>query len=233
MLARDSGTTIAYWLSGENIPITASQGTFGAVALTPKNLGALTVLSHQLVRQVDAVAEQVVMFELAAAMAAAFDRAALNGSGASGEPLGVLNMTGIGSVSGTNLGHAGLVEFQGDLIDAEVEAGANSSGYLTTATVAKLLKGRYIGAGAVPLWSGNLWDGEIEGLSAAATKQMPAATMLFGDFSQVVIGEWGQLTLDLNPYENFAVGKISVRAWYTADIAVRHPAAFSVAKTIT
>lgn len=233
VLARESAEGTAYWLPTEGTPATESQQTFGAVSLRPKNLVGIMVLSQQLVRQVSPAVEQALMASLGKTVGKAYDRGGINGSGASGEPTGILNTAGLGTVVGTSLGHAGLVELQSDLADSEVEASAETASYITTPTVAKLLKGRYIGSGAVPLWSGNLWRGEIEGLAASATKQMPAATMLFGDFSQVVIGDWGGLSIEVNPYHHFPSGKVSMRAWYTADVAVRHPAAFSAAVSIT
>jgi hypothetical protein len=57
--------------------------------------------------------------------------------------------------------------------------------------------------------------------------------MLFGDFSQLVIAEWGALELDVNPYANFAAGISGVRAFYTVDIGVRYAAAFSYSTAIT
>jgi len=233
VLARESTAGTAYWLPTEGSGATETQQTFGAVTLRPKNIVGLTVLSQQLVRQVSPAVEAELMRSLGRTVGCAFDRGGISGSGASGEPTGILNTAGLGSAVGTSLGHAGLVELQSDLADGEVEANEATTGYLTTPTVAKLLKGRYIGAGAVPLWSGNLWRGEIEGLAASATKQMPASTMLFGDFSQAVIGDWGGLSIEVNPYHQFPSGKISIRAWYTADVAVRHPAAFSFASSIT
>jgi len=233
VLARESTAGTAYWLPTEGSGATETQQTFGAVTLRPKNIVGLTVLSQQLVRQVSPAVEAELMRSLGSTVGCAFDRGGISGSGASGEPTGILNTAGLGSAVGTSLGHAGLVELQSDLADGEVEANEATTGYLTTPTVAKLLKGRYIGAGAVPLWSGNLWRGEIEGLAASATKQMPASTMLFGDFSQAVIGDWGGLSIEVNPYHQFPSGKISIRAWYTADVAVRHPAAFSFASSIT
>ena len=233
VLARESATGTAYWLPTEGSAATESQQTFGAVTLRPKNLVGLTVLSQQLVRQVSPAVEAALMSSLGATVGCAFDRGGISGSGASGEPTGILSTSGLGTVVGTTLGHAGLVEMQSDLADGDVEANEATTGYLTTPTVAKLLKGRYIGTGADPLWRGNLWRGEIEGLQASATKQVPASTMLFGDFSQAIIGDWGSLMLEVNPFHNFPAGKISVRAWYTADIAVRHPAAFTAATSIT
>jgi hypothetical protein len=57
--------------------------------------------------------------------------------------------------------------------------------------------------------------------------------MAFGDWSQVVIGEWGVLELDVNPYADFKAGIVGLRAFYSCDVAVRYAGAFSKAATIT
>ena len=57
--------------------------------------------------------------------------------------------------------------------------------------------------------------------------------MLAGDFSQVVIGEWGTVEIEANPYANFQAGIVGVRAMYSCDVLVRYPAAFSIGTGIT
>jgi HK97 family phage major capsid protein len=66
-----------------------------------------------------------------------------------------------------------------------------------------------------------------------ASNQVPAANILFGDFSQVIIAEWGTLELEVNPFAGFQAGIIGVRAIYSIDIGVRYPAAFSLATSVT
>lgn len=57
--------------------------------------------------------------------------------------------------------------------------------------------------------------------------------MIFGDWSQVVIGEWGVLELAVNPNQDFAKGISAVRALYTMDVGVKYAAAFSISSSIT
>jgi len=58
--------------------------------------------------------------------------------------------------------------------------------------------------------------------------------MYFGDWSKVVVAEWGTLEIDTNPYgTGFGGGIISVRAIQSVDIGVRLPIAFSRAGSIT
>jgi hypothetical protein len=86
---------------------------------------------------------------------------------------------------------------------------------------------------ASPLWEGNVWDGQMCGFNAMSTNQMAAGTMLFGDWSQVVVGEWGVLEIEVNPYANFQAGIIGVRALVSIDVGLRYAGAFSYGAAMT
>jgi hypothetical protein len=83
-----------------------------------------------------------------------------------------------------------------------------------------------------PLWVGNIWDGTVIGFPAMSTNQLSDG-MIFGDWSELVIGEWGVLEVEVNPYANFQAGIIGVRAMYSMDVGVRRAFAFSYASSIT
>jgi hypothetical protein len=128
----------------------------------------------------------------------------INGSGASGQPLGIINTSGIGSVSGASLAYADVLEFQEDVTAVNALINPESSGYVATGTVASLLMQRVkFASTASPLWEGSILDGEVAGFKAMSSSQLPAANMIFGDWSQVVIGEWGVLEFVVNPFANF------------------------------
>lgn len=222
----------AYWLSTEATAITESQLTLGQLALTPKNIGAYTEISRQLMMQSSPAADSLVMNDLARVLALGIDLAGLEGSGASGQPTGISNTAGIGAVTGTSLAYAGILEFQSDV--AASNALAANCAYITTPAVAALLAQRQrFSSTDTPLWEGNLLDGKMSGFTAASTLQLTAASMMFGDFSQVVIGEWGQLEIALNPYANFTAAISGIRAIQTVDVGVRIAGAFSRSTSIT
>lgn len=231
-IPKQSATGSATWLANEASTISEINQTFVQIAMTPKSVGGYTEISRQLLLQSNPSAEGLVMADLAAVVALAIDLAGLNGSGGSGQPTGVLQTAGIGSVTGTSLDYADIVEFQTDVFAGN--ALSQGSAYVTTGAVAGLLKARVKYSGtASPLWDGRLEDAIVDGYRGMASNQMPAATMLFGDFSQVIIGEWGVLELELNPFANFQAGIVGVRAIASVDIAVRYPTAFSAASSIT
>lgn len=228
-----TGAATAYWLANEATAITESQQTIGQLALSPKTLGAYTEISRLLMLQSTPAADQLVMNDFAKVMALAVDLAALEGSGASGQPSGISVTAGIGSVTGTSLALAGVMEFQSDV--ATGNALTPGCAYVTTPAVASLLsqRARISSTDSVCLWRGNLLEGTVEGYRGRTTTQVTAASMVFGDFEQVVIAEWGFLEMALNPYANFTAAITGVRAIQSIDIGVRQAAAFSRATSIT
>ena len=65
------------------------------------------------------------------------------------------------------------------------------------------------------------------------TNQVDSGYMFFGDFSQVIEGEWGVLDMLVNPYILDKEGMIRITAYQSVDVGVRHAAAFSMASSIT
>ena len=231
---RQTGAATAAWLANEGTGVSESDQTFGQMALSPKNVAAYTELSRQLMMQSSPSAEMIVMNDLAAVVALAVDSAAIQGTGLTGQPTGIISTSGIGSVTGTTIAYSGILEFQTDVMAANALINAATSGYVCTPAVAALLAGRQRFASTdTPLWEGGLMDGRVAGFAAMSSTQMPASRLLFGDFSQLVIAEWGALELDVNPYANFPAGITGVRAFYTVDVGVRYAASFSYSTAIT
>ena len=227
------GPTFA-WQSTESSPAQESTPAFVQISASPKTCIAYHEMSRQAVNQFSPAAEQLFRAALADTVAVAGDQAALVGSGTLGQPLGISNTAGIGSVVGTAMDYTKLVELQLDVNDSNAAPNPSTLGYVTTPTVAALLKGRqrFVGTDS-PLWRGQIAQGEIEGCRAMSSKQMLAATMLFGDFSTVYLVEWGVLAIEVNPFADFKAGIVGIRALWSMDVIIPHPGAFSLASSIT
>lgn len=231
-IPKQSASGTAYWLSTEATAITESQQTFVQVAMSPKSVGGYTEISRQLLLQSNPSAEGLVMSDLAAVVGLAIDLAGLAGTGSGGQPTGIINTAGIGAVTGTSIAYAGILEFLTDTFGGN--ALFDSSGYVSTAAVAALLMARVkFSSTASPIWEGSLTNGRINGYRAMASNQVPSANLLFGDFSKTVIGEWGVLEIEVNPFANFPAGIVGVRAMASVDVAVRYPTAYSLATSVT
>jgi len=230
-IPKQTAAGTAYWLSNETTSATESNQTIGQLAMSPKTVGAYTEYSRQLMLQSAPAIDMLIMNDLARVLAIAVDLAALEGNGSSA-PVGIANTSGIGSVTGTSLAYEDILEFQTDV--AAANALAANCAYVTTPAVASLLAQRQKFSNTdTPLWEGGLIDGRVSGFRGVATNQVTAASMIFGDFAQVIIGEWGTLELAVNPVAGFAAGIVGIRAFQTVDVGIRYAGAFSRATSIT
>jgi hypothetical protein len=117
--------------------------------------------------------------------------------------------------------------------DAGIVDGARV-GWATTPTVARLLQTRHrVASTFSPLWTGSYLDGELHGNRARSSTRMPAATAVYGDWSQLVIGSWGVLEIGANPYAGFPQGVVGLRCVLSIDVAVRRLDAFASVSSIS
>jgi hypothetical protein len=151
----------------------------------------------------------------------------------SGQPTGIDAVTGVGTFNGGSIAYVDILAAEADLATGNVMP--MRPGYATTPTAANLLRARVKYAStASPIWEGNLWAGSVNGIPALASNQVATGVAYFGDWSKLVIAEWGTLEIDTNPYgTGFGAGAISVRAIYSLDVGVRYPVAFTRASSIS
>lgn len=88
--------------------------------------------------------------------------------------------------------------------------------------------------------SGRAGDFSVNGYPLAVTNQLPSdgtkgsgtglSSLVFGNWSDLMIGQWGVLEILPNPYDSIAYkqGAILLRAMQSVDIGVRHPQSFCV-----
>jgi HK97 family phage major capsid protein len=228
---RTAGAT-TYWVT-EGSPPTEGANTFGQLSLSPKNVAANLDYTRNLLLQSNPSIDSLVNGDLAKGIALAIDLAAFHGSGAAGQPTGIANTSGIGSVTGTSIAYGGLLEFQTDVAAANALAG--NCAYVTTPAVAALLAQRARFSNTdTPLWKGNILQADdVCGFKGFSTNQIAAGNLFFGDFSQVFLAEWGVLELVVDPYTQSKSGIIQVTAFQSVDVGVRYPGAFSLATTVT
>ena len=227
----------AGWLGTEDADAPVSEPAFDAVLLRPHTAAAHAVISRQLALQSSPDAEQMVRRDLMDAAAAAIDRAAIAGTGAGGQPTGILSTTGVAVVSaGGALTWAHVVRMETEVAASDADVG--SLAYITNPRVAGALKTTPMESGqAVYVWRdvpGEPGRGMIGGYSAYTSSLVPDAanptgpqTILFGNFRDLIIGEWGAMEVAVDPYTLQQSGRIRLTVFRSVDVAVRHPASFS------
>lgn len=240
-IPRQTGGASHFWL-GENGTASESNATFDQVAMTPKTVGGYSEISRKLLLQSSISMEQFIQNELALRLALAIDLAGIAGTGASNQPLGLLNVTGTGSVAG---GANGAAMDWADVVGLETEAGASNAlvqnmCYLTNARVRGALKTTEKASGTAQFIMGE--GSELNGYRAVVSNQVPSnltkgsgtnlSAAIFGNFADLIIGMWGGLDLQVNPYSLDTSGAVRVTAFQDVDINVRHPESFSIMKDI-
>lgn len=234
-----AGTATSYWLGTDTTALTESEMSFGQLALTPHQITGFTRYSRQLIAQSTPAVEQLVRNDLAEVMAIGVDEAAINGSGSSGQPTGILNTSGVNVISlGTNgaaPAYTNMVDMVGALMKANAYRGKlgwliNGQVFETLATTARI-------GSTYPVFIINDPFDNLLGHPIYNSQQVPStltkgtgtnlSATLFGNFADLIIGGWAGLDILVDPYTYAANSEVGVYAYQLCDVALRHPVSFS------
>jgi HK97 family phage major capsid protein len=225
------------WVA-ENAALTASDPQVDAVSLSPKTAGSLLEISRTMLLQTASPGvEDLLRSTMAANLALALDAAAISGPGTGNAPTGILSQSGIGSVAmGTNgaaLTYAAVADLQGAVADVNAETG--SVAFLSNTKVrraaAKIVDSQARPLG-LPVVFQNLptaWTNLVPATLTKGSSSGDCSALIYGNWSDLLIGLWSELDVLVNPFEStaYSKGNVQVRAMMTCDIAVRHAASFA------
>lgn len=226
-IPKKTAAASAAWIATEGGAATESEMTVGNIAMTPKTLGAFTDVTRQLMIQSSMDVESLIRDDLATAIALAIDLAGLEGSGASGQPTGILNTSGINSVTdfaAANPTFAEVVTLETAL--AEDNALMGNLAYILPAAMHGALKTTEKASGTAQFVVEP--GGTINGHRAIVSNQGTAGNLYFGNFSDLLVGFFGGLDLVVDPYTASTSGTVRVVALQSMDVAVRHAVSFAV-----
>ena len=218
----------AAWIATEGGAATESEMTTSSVSLVPRQLAAFTDITRQLRQQASLDAEALVRDDLAQALALAIDLAALQGSGSSGQPTGIKNVSGINTVDfGTS---PVLVPSYAKVVDMETAVAEDNA---LTGNLAYILPAAMYGGLKTTEKATNTAQfvvepgGTINGYRAIVSNQCTAGDMFFGNFNDLLVGMWGAgVDITVDPYSLSTTGSIRIVAFQTVDVAVRHAVSF-------
>jgi HK97 family phage major capsid protein len=213
------------WISSEGGAASESEPTFGTVSMAPKNVGAFTDMTRQLILQSTPAIEALVRDDLTQALALAIDKGALEGSGSSGQPTGILNTSGVNKPTS----FAAAVPTFAEMVAMETAVAEDNAlfgnlAYITDAATYGGLKTKAKDAGSGMFV---LEGGEANGYNVIRTQQATAGNVYFGNFADCLIGMWGGLDLLVDPYTASSSGTVRVRALQTIDVALRNAVSFA------
>ena len=223
-IPKQTGGATAYWVA-EKGELTESNPAVGQVNLNAKTLGAFTEFSRRLILQSSIDVESMVRRELATVMALEIDRAALYGSGTSSQPKGLKFVTGINTVdfAANAPTYAEVVSMETAINADNADIGAMS--YLTNSTI-------YGGFKTTEKASSTAQfilepGGTVNGYNVVRSNQVESNDVFFGVWNQILMGMWGALDLQVNPYALDKSGGVRVTAFQDVDVAVRYAESFA------
>lgn len=203
-----SGSNVSW--KGETGAATDGAGSFSEVNLEPKRLTAYLDISKQFLIQDSVAAEAMLRNDLAKAIANKLESTILgNGVGDTNTPAGMFNAI---TADTTNITYAGILAMENTLDEANVIGNrkfiVSPSAKLALKSTAKDTTGNKY------LMEGN----EVIGYEAHTTSAAVSKGILFGDFSDYVIAQWGALDITVDPFSQAANGcvRLVVNAYFDA-----------------
>lgn len=219
------GTSTFYWL-GDDADVTDSDVDMRTVSLSPTTVAGSVPISRRLMKQSAPSVEMLIQRDLAIGAALAIDLAALQGTGANDQPTGVVNTTGVSTQAVSTAGAPTWTELVGFETKVNTEnALMGSLAYVTTAPVIGNLKTTAKDAGSGQF----LMDGgQANGYPVAQRNGIAANRIIFGNWSDVLVGMWGVLDVMPDPAAKAASGGLVLRVFQDVDVAVRHAQSFCI-----
>jgi len=218
--------------------------TDAGVTLQPRTLGAYVEMSRLLMMESVPSIEQMVQNDLLASVADKIEYYAINGSGASGQPTGLLNDGNVGNVdisAGTDvdaLTWADIVTIVKTVEAANGIVNPAALGWLSSPAVkAKLASTAKVGSTDSVMLMNDPWT-TLYGYRTGFTSNVPtnldpgdgrndASALIFGDFSQLMVCLFGAPSVLVDPYTGSKSGTVRMSIFQEVDVAVRNGASFA------
>lgn len=219
------------WLA-EGANITGQKNTFTGPVLNPKRAGASVSISNRLINQSGVNTDELVRKLLSQGWENAINSAAINGAGGVA-PMGILNFAGVGvagDVAAVAADYAKITELQA-LIE-EANSTDSKLAYLMHPKLKAALKMKSKDAGSGRfILEGN----EVDGYRFVSTSLVPVGDaagtpvypLIYGDFSQLFIGQWGAVSFLVNPYSEDLSDSVRITVNTYADVQIANPLAFA------
>ncbi len=207
---------------------------FSRVEIKPKFISAVTTVDRQWLTQTSQSVEGMIRTRIIDAIAQKIESTILgNGIGSENIPSGILG--GISSAKKPSVN--GVVTFDKVVALESSVAAKNALGanpvYITTAVGRGSLKVSNKSAnGEVKICE----LGEVNGYKLLVTNNIPTVDLgtgaeqpvIFGNFSDLVIAQWGGLELIIDPYTKASDGQIVVTVSGLFDVARKHNESFAI-----
>jgi HK97 family phage major capsid protein len=228
---------------GEIEELAKSNQKFKDAKLTPHRMGTWVRRSKQFLAQTSPAIEALLRSDLEKSVVQELERVAINGDGQDNEPLGILNYADILMLA---LDANGAAPDRDTLVllEALVEGqnlALDSSGYLINVSTKAKLKRTKVDAGSgLFLMNSNT---DLNGYPVQVTTNVPRnlskgtsneklSAAIFGDWSQLLIGQWGGLDITVDNITLAKQGQVEIIIQTFHDVLAAQPKAFAAVKDL-
>ena len=222
--------------------------TTAQITMVGRTLGARTDVSRLLLLESDPSIEQIVRDDLLNAVANKIEDVAIEG-GASNEPTGITQTSGIGSVAIATNGGPPTWAMVTDLVkEVEVDNAALNAatlGFITNPKAkSKMANTVRVSSTDSHMILNDPYD-SIYGYRLGISTNVPSdltkgttsgtcSAIIFGDYSQLMLGIFGGgPDVLVDPYTNSASGSVRIVVHQEVDVAVRHAQSFAACLDMT
>lgn len=207
---------------GETAPAKDGAGSFNNVKLQPKRLTAYIDVSKQFLVQDSLDAENLIKQDIVNAINSKLESTILGAeAGTSTMPSGIFaDSASVKSVSD----FASICELESDVEDANING---SCSYIMSNKAKAALRSTIKGTNNTGMI---MEHGEIDGTPVYNTSNVAGKKMAYGDFSNLVIAQWGGVDLTVDPYTKAADGQVRLVINAFFDAKVVRPTAIVLAE---
>lgn len=219
--------------------MTDSTPTLSQLVLSEHSAGALVYITEQMVRNANTGVDAWIERQLVKAIARYIDKMALVGTGASNQPLGIMNDTDLQTLalSNTPLEFDDLAEMQTMLEETDAWDDAGKMAMIWHPRVRNALRRQRLvqysgqtGGGGFVFGAklNNLSD--VLGFPEFGSTQLSgvsgSADAILGNWEELIIASWGNMVIKRSDDYRFGLNQIAIRAVIGMDIGVRHDDSF-------
>ena len=208
--------------AGEIAAASATGNTFTTKLLQPKRLTAYVDISKQLIAQDTIGAEEAIRRDIVNALSDKLEATIFgNAAATTNQPAGIF----YGATVATNNTYAKVATAEAGVETANVYGDMK---YLMAPTTKAFYRTLAKGQNN----SGFVYEhGEMDGVPALVTSNIAANNYVYGDFSNLAVGSWGDVEITLDPYTQAVNGcvRLVINAYFDAKIL--RPEAFAFGKT--
>lgn len=115
-------------------------------------------------------------------------------------------------------------------LESGITAAPKAPAFVTSPKVAGFLKGlATVASVAGPMWNGNPYAGSVDGIPAYGTPYaggVSAERLIYGDWNEAAIAQFGPVEITINPYTYAEYGKVQVVVDTMADTGIVNYRAF-------